>query len=305
MNLKEVKYIVKIAEAGNVSRAAEQLFITPSALTQQLLRLEDELGTPLFIRSRNGWKPTKAGEIYLETAREMLRMKSETYHRLQDIAKTWKGTLSVGLPPDRGAALFTSVYPAFSQEYPDIRIQTHEVTVRRQQQMIARGELDIGFLTLMEHQKTNDEYLYIKREEALIAIPSEHPACRDAVPSASSPFPELDIAKLQYEPFALIHKESTFRELADNVFRQAGFEPTLVFEATLLNTILSVAAAGLCCGLVPSFHAVNAPRSLSFFSLPEHPSWYLTASYRRKTRLSKPARRFIELATQQWRNELP
>ncbi|MCD8221757.1 MAG: LysR family transcriptional regulator [Clostridiales bacterium] len=300
MNLKEVEYIVKIAETGNLSRAAEQLFITPSALTQQLLHLEDELGTPLFIRSRNGWKPTQAGEIYLETAREMLRMKSETYHRLQDIAKTWKGTLSVGLPPDRGAALFTSVYPAFCQEYPDIRIQTHEVSVRRQQQMIASGELDIGFLTLMEHQKTNDEYVSIKQEEALIAIPSEHPACQNAVPSTHSLFPELDIANLQYEPFALIHKESTFRELADHIFHQAGFEPTLVFEAALFHTILSVASARLCCGLVPSFHAIDAPRSLSFFSLPEHPFWYLTASYRRKTRLSSPARRFLELVTQQW-----
>lgn len=86
MNLKEIEYIVKISEERNVTRAAEKLFITPSALNQQLLHLERDIGTPLFNRSRTGWTPTEAGEVYLETAREMLRMKREAYHRLQDIA---------------------------------------------------------------------------------------------------------------------------------------------------------------------------------------------------------------------------
>ena len=62
MNLKEIEYIVKIAEERNVTRAAEKLFITPSALNQQLLHLERDIGTPLFNRSRTGWTPTEAGE---------------------------------------------------------------------------------------------------------------------------------------------------------------------------------------------------------------------------------------------------
>ena len=73
MDLRQIQYIVAIAEENNITRAAEKLYITQSALNQQLLKLEKELGVQLFHRSRTDWHPTEAGEIYLKAAREMLR----------------------------------------------------------------------------------------------------------------------------------------------------------------------------------------------------------------------------------------
>ena len=64
MDTKQIEYILKIAEENNITKAAEKLFITQSALNQQLLKLEKELGTPLFHRSRTNWRLTEAGEIY-------------------------------------------------------------------------------------------------------------------------------------------------------------------------------------------------------------------------------------------------
>ena len=72
MDLKQIEYILKIAEEKNITHAAEKLFITQSALNQQLLKLEKELGCPLFYRSRTDWRPTPAGEIYLDAARQIL-----------------------------------------------------------------------------------------------------------------------------------------------------------------------------------------------------------------------------------------
>ena len=196
MNLRDVEYIVRIADEGNISRAAEKLYITPSALTQQLTHLEKEIGTPLFFRARGGWTPTEAGEIYLKTAREMLRMRRETYNRLQDIVSAKKGSFSIGFPPERGVSMFTSVYPAFHREYPDITINVHEVNVRSQQQMIANGDLDIGFLTLCEKHQTDDEYILIKEEELLLAVPSGHPICQEitAGQTSGSPYPEIQLS---------------------------------------------------------------------------------------------------------------
>lgn len=302
MHLKELEYIVRIAEEQNLTRAAEKLFITPSALTQQLLHLEEEIGTPLFYRSRSGCIPTEAGEIYLETAREMLMMKREAYNRLQDISATKKGTLSIGFPPERGTSMFTSVYPEFHRKYPDITMNVYEVNVRRQQQMIAKGTLDLGFLTLSPHQKTNDEYVLISSEEILLAVPSEHPCCQLAIPSASGSHPELDLQLLKHEPFALMYKESTVRELMDTIFRKAGFVPTVLFEAARSHTTLSMVSARLCCALVPENSSQEEFPGASFFSLPEHPSWELVASYRKRSYLSRPARYFLELATSYWQD---
>ena len=75
MDLKQIEYILKIAEEQNITHAAEKLFITQSALNQQLLKLEKELGTPLFYRSRTDWHPTPAGEIYLNAAKDILLIK--------------------------------------------------------------------------------------------------------------------------------------------------------------------------------------------------------------------------------------
>ena len=74
MDLKQVEYIIKIAEENNITHAAEKLFITQSALNQQLLKLERELGTPLFHRSRTNWRLTAAGEVYVRNGKELMRI---------------------------------------------------------------------------------------------------------------------------------------------------------------------------------------------------------------------------------------
>lgn len=304
MNLKEIEYIVKIADERNVTHAAEKLFLTPSALNQQLLHLEREIGTQLFFRSRAGWTPTEAGEIYLNTAREMLRMKRETYKQLQDIATAKKGNLSIGFPPERGAAMFTSVYPDFHMQYPDITINVCEVSVHRQQQLIKNGDIDIGFLTLTDSQKTDDEHIFITSEEIVLAIPTGHPLCEAVVPSAGGLFQELDVVTLRYEPFALMYKESTIRELIDSIFRQAGFAPSVLFETARTHTILSMVSAKMCCGLVSSTYCMEPFPGVSFYSLPSHPTWNLTASYRKGSYLNAPAKYFISLASEYWQNKM-
>lgn len=130
MDLKQVEYILKIAEENNITRAAEKLFITQSALNQQLLKLERELDTPLFYRSRTNWRPTEAGEVYIRNAKELLRIRKTTYDQIRDIARTKKGTLTIGITPGRGIALFGSVYPIFHQKYPYITVEPIEQNVR-------------------------------------------------------------------------------------------------------------------------------------------------------------------------------
>lgn len=300
MNLKEVEYIIKIAEEQNVTKAAEKLFLTPSALNQQLHRLEKEVGTPLFFRERNRWLPTEAGMIYLDAAKELLRIKRETYHRIQDIAQLEKGHLSIGLPPDRGSAMFSQVYPVFHQQYPEIIVNIHEVTVRKQQQMIASGELDIGFITLCESQQTEDDHIFITSEEIILAVPSCRPVCRDALQKPGLLYPELNIRLLKDEPFALLCRESTMREFINTIFRQTGFSPFILLETARVRTILDMVDAGMCCGLVSATYADLPYENISYFSLPSHPAWDIMASFKKGSYLNKPMKFFIQLASDYW-----
>lgn len=304
MNLKELEYIVKIADEGNITHAAEQLFITPSALNQQLLHLESELGTQLFQRLRGGWLPTEAGTVYLNSAREILRIKKETYQRLNDIVALQNSSLTISFPPERGSYMFTHVYPLFHRDWPNVTVQAIETSVRQQQELIAAGKVDIGFVTLLDRQKSKDVYIPIQEEELVLAVPAGHPLCARAKPSPYSKYPELSLSDFRNEPFAFMHKKSTIYDYLRQLFREAGFYPTTLFETARSATILEMVAAGLCCSIVPDIDSLEHISGVSFFCLDTHPRWNLMACYKKGAYLSKPGKHFITLATQYWNQGL-
>ena len=129
MDTRQIEYILQIAEENNITKAAEKLFITQSALNQQLLKLERELGTPLFQRTKNKWCLTDAGRIYVEGARKMMQIKKDTYNQLYDVSRLRKGLLNIGLCPGRGLDMFTAIYPELHRSMPNLTIRPLEMRV--------------------------------------------------------------------------------------------------------------------------------------------------------------------------------
>lgn len=312
MDLKQIEYIVKIDDEHSITRAAEKLFVTQSALNQQLLRLEKELGAPLFHRSKVDMRPTEIGQVYLDNAREILRIKQRTYNLINDMTDAKKGRLSIGFTPGRGSEMFTHVYPAFHKAYPNVVVEPHELSVHRQQQMISQGNLDLGFQTLSERQKTDSEYIKLGEEEIFLLVPSIHPAAEQlassqaaaalqtGTQSAPVSFPIANLALFQYEPFVLMYKESTIRAITDEIFRKSGFTPNVLFETASNNTVLSMIQANLCCGVVPEYYVRRLPEGISCFAFASHPSWDIVANYRKNGYLSEAAKYFIELVRDFW-----
>lgn len=163
MDLKQIEYIVKIAETGNITRAAEQLFVTQSALNQQLLKLENALGIKLFYRRKHDLTPTDAGKVYLKYGRQMLIEKREAYNIINDLAQDNLGHLSFTFSRERGLDMFVATYPAFHRQFPGIIVEPHEMRVHNQQLQIAQGYVDLGLVTLSEQQKLADlQYDHIR-----------------------------------------------------------------------------------------------------------------------------------------------
>lgn len=302
MDTKQIEYILAIAEENNITHAAAKLFITQSALNQQLIKLEKELGTTLFHRSRNNFHLTEAGEIYVQGAKEMLRIKRDTYQRILDLTESKCGRLSVGFTAGRGLTMFVSAYALFHREYPNIDIVLKEHNVRTLQKLIAQGDLDIGFLTLTDADRTGDVYETIYTEELFLAVPSRHPLT-DIKPPEGEKYATLDPRKLQYEPFVLMDKQSTMRTLIDQIFEDAGFTPQILLETGNNHTILSMIQAQLCCGILTSYYVNELPDGITCFRLPNRPTWEYTASYRGDRYLSAAGRCFINLMKQQWGDE--
>lgn len=315
MDLRQIEYIVKIAEENNITRAAEKLYITQSALNQQLLKLEKELGVPLFHRSRTDWHPTAAGEIYLKAAREMLQLKKDTYYKIHDLAEIQRGQLSVGFTPGRGITMFSHIYPKFHRMHPNISVIPRELSVHKQQSLLLSGSLDLGFVTLIpSQQKPSLTYINLARERILAAVPIRHPVAtplnssdNTAAPSiynTTSELQELDLYRLREEPFILTCQESTLREMTDRIFKKAGFTPHVLFETSSNATIATMVNAEMCCGLIPEYYAGPRHSGIRFFTLPDNPTWNIMACCRKNRYINKAARDFISLAKDFWNEEL-
>lgn len=303
MDFRQLEYILEIAKENNITRAAKNLFISQSALNQQLLKLENELGVQLFHRSRTDWRPTEAGEIYLDGARKALLIKRDTYNQINDIAHSGKSELRLGLTPGRGIRMFTEIYADLHRQYPDLMILPIEMGVRNQMKALSRGDIDLGFVTLRESQKSNDAYLNIGYEEIVLLIPKSHPLAINAAPPGE-PLAVLDLSLLSGEPFTMMYRSSTNREVCDDIFRRAGFQPNIIMETSSTISIVSMVESMHCCGLLPRYYLDPANDRVASFVLADHPSWELCITYRKNAYLTDASREYIRLVQQFWKNTL-
>ena len=329
MDIHQMEYILMIAEENNITRAAERLFISQSALNQQLLKIERELGCQLFYRSRTNWRLTPAGEAYVEGVRRIREIKTDTYQKISDLSHTTETDLRIGLTPGRGIRMFTNIYPHFLRKHGRTHLMPIEMAVRRQQAAMTRGELDLGLVTVNESQKTEHSYITLKQEEMIVAVPSILPAAQEASASTSAPFPQvpfdiqftgpspdkasltesarevtarlaslpvLDLYALREEPFAMMYKTSTNRELQEEVFKREGFEPHVLLETSSSSSILMLVESAMCCAVLPSYYVDFSLDNVSYFRLHGAPFWELCIMHRKNAYLSEAMRDYIELA---------
>lgn len=301
MELKQLEYIVKIAEERNITKAAEKMYITQSALNQQLLKLEKELGSQLFYRSRTNWKLTEIGEIYIKNAEKILNIKKETYDQINDLLEKHKGNLRIGLTPERGISMFASVYPKFYEMFPNVSVEPVEMNVKMQEKMIENGQMDIGFMTLSEEQRTgNNTYIPILEENIIMAVPSIHPLAKSV---KEKNIQRTDLKLFKNDTFVLLSKNTTMREIIDPLFEKAGFAPNILFETKSSRTLYQMASSHLACTFISETYAKKNDK-ITYFSLPESPSWELCTVYRKGAYLSKAAKSFIKLAEDYWKNNI-
>ena len=296
MDTKQIEYILKIAEENNITKAAEKLFITQSALNQQLLKL--------FHRSRANWRLTEAGEIYIEGAKTALQIKNTTYNKIYDVVSARKGHLTIGLTPGRGLRMFTAIYPELHRNYPNLDVRPIEMRVRAQQEAIARGEVDVGLMTLRSIDRTIDTYYPLKKEELVLMIPAAHPLAEKAA-APGEPLATMDLTALRYEPFVLMDKSSTLRSACDTLFEKAGFVPNILFETNNTGGIAAMVQSTLCCGIIPRYYTLGLGDGVACFSLPERPAWEIAICCQKHGYLNSGAREFIRLAREYWENSAP
>ena len=295
MDLTALQYIVTIAEEKKLSRASERLFVTSSALSQCIKKIENELSTPLFekVDSRT-FLLTNAGKIYVDAAKEILRTKDEAYREIQDVYNMKRGKFTFGCSPKRGLAVFSNVFPVFHKEYPNIQIDLVEANLNTLYDMVLDGAIDIATITPLSKELETVGFELLDEEEIVLAIPVGHPHAPLAGKTkiGSIDLPSLNLFK--DDAWVLSNKGSMHRNLTDEIFRIAGFSPgKVLLETSSTNPHLIAIEEGIAVGFIPVPRMGKSANIVQFHLKPvQHRRLY--AAYRKSYRLSESQRFLID-----------
>lgn len=291
MELRQLLYTLKIAEEKNFSRAADKLHIAQPSLSQQLSKLEQELGVKLFQRNTSTVELTYAGASFIAHAQKIMDAVAQLRQEMDDISQLRAGRVVVGSMPITGSHLLPYVLPAFKASYPNIQVTLLEDTSLNLEKLTAEGGTDLSLLSLPLQEPTL-AYEPIGEEIIDLAVPPNHRLAASGEARSG-----VELAQLRDEPFIVLKKGQGFRKLTFDLCRGAGFEPNVVFESNNIETVQSLVAAGMGITLVPRFIARAKRSELIPAYLPlaaPAPSRTLVIAYRKGRYLSKAAEAFIE-----------
>ena len=190
MNYHELEYILCIAKYQNLTKAAQELYISQPTLTKHLQKLEREMGTKLFSRSGNSYTPTFAGRKYMGYARKILQIRQDWEKELKDLTENNEGELNVAFPLMRSTCMVPQIMTSFFQKYPKVKVNILEEAYSIQEKLLLNDQLDFGIFNEV-HKHPKLEYELLKKEEILLIMPPEHPLAAAGSVSTHGIYPKL------------------------------------------------------------------------------------------------------------------
>ena len=302
MTDRQLKYLITLAEEGNMTAAARKLFVSKPSLSYLLSYVEKELGAELFDRNTSPLALTPAGHSYIEAARKILSIKREMENQISDLTAIQQGTLQVGCGAQLSAILYPEILPDFMRDCPNITlklVEDHFVNLCTQ---FARGELDLVVANRPIEDGTVDSIL-LYREEIGLAAPAAAPL--NAVSDSSHDYPVVDIDELRKLPFILVKRGQNLRQSIDEIFETYDLHPHIVLETNNWDTCYRMAAQNMGVTIIPhtTRFAGLTDNKVIRYSLPGHHYRDIRIYWSKRGYLSANLKHFIALCQTKFSNE--
>ena len=258
MELYTMRYVLALEENRKFSAAAEECHIGQPALSQQIAKLEKELGTPLFLRNAHEVIPTEAGRVFVLRAREILQKASALEAEMHEYAGIEKGTLNLGIITSLQCIDYGEMISAFCKRYPDVLVNISQQGTYRLLDALDERTIDAAILNLPA-RPTNKGIGFKKlgEDHYSVAVPEGHPLSSRA---------SVSIRELRKERFIFHSTTQVAAELCLEACRRAGFEPNVICRSASPTTTLYMVKGGLGLAFLPSeefrTHAIPGVRGI-------------------------------------------
>ncbi len=254
MNLRDLKYLVALAEHRHFGRAADACFVSQPTLSTQIKKLEEYLGVTLIERSSRQVLLTSIGERIVAQARVVLRDVNELVQAAEVARDPYGGEFRLGIIPTVAPYLLPRVLPGIRKHFPQLRVQLMEAQTAVIVASLQGGELDAGLLALpLDDEPLVQRVLY--REDFLLAVGRDHP---------KADLEHVTLRDLDCEEVLLLEDGHCLREQALEVCNSAGAVENTNFRATSLETLRQMVAANIGVTLMPEMAATRSPAGVRY-----------------------------------------
>ncbi|MGS3450564.1 LysR family transcriptional regulator [Klebsiella electrica] len=289
MELRYLRYFVAVAEARNFTRAARELGISQPPLSQQIQRLEREIGTPLLRRLTRGIELTEAGESFYEDACQILALSDAALEKTKGIARGMNGSLALGITSSN--AFHPQIFALLRQFqlcYPAVSLRQVEGNMAALMSALGDGELDIAFVRLPCESSKAFNLRIIDVEPMVIALHRDHPLAGED---------KLSLVQLQ-ETAPILFPREVAPGLYEQVFNsclRAGIDMQKASQSSQLSSSLSMVAAGFGFALVPQSMSCIQHSDVIYHPLSGTPVTTDIAIAWRRFERSRTVKRFLEM----------
>ncbi|HET7139360.1 MAG TPA: LysR substrate-binding domain-containing protein, partial [Arthrobacter sp.] len=242
METRHLKYFIAVAEERHFGRAAAKLHMAQPPLSQQIRQLEEQLGTPLLVRTTRKVELTPAGQVLLDRGRVVLRELEVLESDVRQVGEGATGVLRVGFTGTATYRLMPVIVQAARRSLPGLRITVQgEMLTPQMEAALEEGRLDAAVLRPPVHS-AGIALKLLEQDQLVAALPADSPLAEKGT---------LELAALSGEGFISYPGYSAVSSIFVDACRGAGFQPRVVQEAKETSTLLSLVAAGMGIALVP------------------------------------------------------
>lgn len=295
MDLRQFQYISAVARFRNITKAADSLYISQSALSHFIKSAEDELGVRLFDRSTTPISLTEAGRCYMESAQRILIENERLMKELRDITNHMSGTLKIGTSRDRCSYMIPKLLPEFYAKFPEIKVDVVTGGGTALSEMLRNGGIDLVLLPMLP-EDCDPAFVYEKlyTEELLLVAREGAVEIRDRIGGHHIVNP----AVLDGKPFFIQEQGHVHRRYCDKLFRKLRIKPEIkqVFSSNISCFRMSATGEGMTIVPFMTTQLAYPGDNVELFSIGDPPStWDIYIIYRKDFYLGVPEKELITL----------
>jgi len=297
LSIQEIQYVLTVGETGNITKAAEKLYISQPALSQAIIKIEANIGVPLFVRDKKKMSLTEEGRLFVKSGARILEYAERIESEIRKRSKYTQDQLRVGVPYYLGSRIMPPALKVYHQKHPEIQVFLLEKTSAQLEDELLRRSIDLAVLPLpFQSSKIGHDLLF--EGPMCLLMPAEPSLLRycEGVPR------RIDLTKLDDVPF--ISTDAQFGQrsalIFDLMMRRAKIVPKKVFVSKNFSTVKHMVACGMGVALIPSVYVSREELSrLNLVCVPPLESqsyqWSVAVAYQSAYPLSAPARKFIRV----------